>query len=318
MKVFRHHLLLVVPICVYIASYIFLALYHKNFFIWNTVVHESGRLTFYQTLFYSSHFLGHLVVHISLSLLFVGYYITFSKIEINRPEALKYLILTVLFLVMIFAHSMIVFGPENTFEYIFQERQGEFALNGSGSWNLHLVSTTSFIFILPLYLFILRNLFNQPVYFNSSGISLIAAGVILILVSTYFVNFDVASIMVSVWKDDRYLAHSVREIATFTVTYFPLCCYLFIQYESNILSKPPPRFLISTLLLFALSIMAYQVYYPLTTGIENLSQQPQFTRGRPLSIPYLLASHYFEHFIDSIFFVLFSLLVLHVFENKHI
>ena len=307
--------LLFIPITAYLVSYLYLAHYHGDIFIWNNIIHESGKLTFYQTFFYSSHFLGHLNVHISLSFLFVGYYITFSKIVIYRSQAIKYLILTVLFLLIAFAHAIVVFGTENTFEYIFQKRQGEFALNGTGSWNLHLVSTTSLVFIVPLYLYLLRRLFKQSVYFNNSGISLIASGIFLILAYTYFVNFDVASIIVSVWKDDRYLAHSVREIATFTITYFPLCYYLFAQYESDNISKPPSRFLISMLLLVTLAILVYQAYYPLTTGIENLSQQPQFTRGRPLSIPYLLASHYFEHFIDSIFFVLFSMLVLHGYQS---
>jgi hypothetical protein len=53
-------------------------------------------------------------------------------------------------------------------------------------------------------------------------------------------------------------------------------------------------------------LFIYQVILPLQEGIGNLSQKPEFTKGDDLPLLYLITSHYFEHFLDTIFFVLLS------------
>ena len=44
-------------------------------------------------------------------------------------------------------------------------------------------------------------------------------------------------------------------------------------------------------------------------GVGTLAQKPEFAKGGELSVIYLLASHFFEHFLDTIFFALFATFV---------
>jgi hypothetical protein len=44
-------------------------------------------------------------------------------------------------------------------------------------------------------------------------------------------------------------------------------------------------------------------------GIGQLAQTPPFAKAGTLSVPYLLASHYFEHLLDTIYFTLLTLLL---------
>ena len=44
-------------------------------------------------------------------------------------------------------------------------------------------------------------------------------------------------------------------------------------------------------------------------GIGELAQKPPFARTGALGVPYLLASHNFEHVLDTIYFTLVTLLL---------
>jgi hypothetical protein len=61
--------------------------------------------------------------------------------------------------------------------------------------------------------------------------------------------------------------------------------------------------------LFAVAF-AYQVVVSLGHDIGALAQQPSFAEGGRLGVPYLLASHFFEHVLDSLFFTLVTLLLV--------
>ena len=54
----------------------------------------------------------------------------------------------------------------------------------------------------------------------------------------------------------------------------------------------------------------YQVVISLANDVGSLAQRPDFAKGGELSIAYLLASHYFEHVLDSLFFALLTLLLV--------
>ena len=53
----------------------------------------------------------------------------------------------------------------------------------------------------------------------------------------------------------------------------------------------------------------YQTHLPLRAGIGNLAQKSSFAVEGRLGVPYLLASHYFEHFLDTIYFTLLCLIL---------
>jgi hypothetical protein len=118
--------------------------------------------------------------------------------------------------------------------------------------------------------------------------------------------------IVDAWSSPRYLGHSVRETVTYTLTYFPLLLWFLTRRERPLSAKSPGCGRMTGFALVALAafmmLFTYQVLVSLHAGVGNLAQKPDFAIGGQLSIPYLLASHYFEHFLDTVFFTLTGLL----------
>ena len=56
--------------------------------------------------------------------------------------------------------------------------------------------------------------------------------------------------------------------------------------------------------------LVYAIVVPLGAGIDGLTQRPDFAHEGRLSIAYLLASHSFEHVLDTLFLALLSLLLM--------
>jgi hypothetical protein len=318
-------LLLALPIATYICSYLYLVHYHGRLFIFTTIVHEGGKLTLLGTMFYASHFLGHLPVHTVLAFLFTGTYLTLTGTPItaySRIEKATLLISLVLFLFFSLVLSLAVFGYEDTFAFMAQVKQSETVYTEGGSWNLHLPSTEMLFLLMPGYIYIVRKIFHKGVRPNAGGLPYILVGVFLIFSCTFLFNKGSFEAFVLGWRDPRYLAHSVRELLTFPVTYFPIPLYFFLSrerpaepFEKAASNRTFQRVIIFLAILFLLGFL-YQSFLPLTRGIGNLSQRPAFAKGASLGIPYLLASHYFEHFLDSIYFTLVCVILNSVIEHK--
>ncbi|MDO8282119.1 MAG: hypothetical protein Q7U10_05765 [Thermodesulfovibrionia bacterium] len=312
------YLLLLIPAFTYLLSYIYLSLYHRQLFIFNTVIHEGGVYTLLQTIFYSSHFLGHMPVHTVLALLFVGVYLSLGKFAVKKDAVKKMLIISLLLLIFIataFYLSYKEFGYEDTLSFLAQQKQAVNIYEDGGSWNLHLPSTMIFFAFIPVYIYFIKRIFKRDIFINRGGYFYIAAGVVSFFLFTVIINKDVSEAFYKVWTDPRYLAHSVREVATFPITYFPIPLSIMLLYEkreSSLKQADIPvalTYFIGILASVFLLTMLYQAYVPLTIGIGSLAQKPAFASGGKLSVPYLLASHYFEHFLDTVYFTLLCLLL---------
>lgn len=311
-------ILIVVPVLVYLISYFYLAWYHHRFFLFNTIIHENGDYTFLQTMFYASHFLGHIPVHTVLAFIFIGVYISFTDFTVEKyPKtgAATLLILLVIFLILSFVISLTVFGREDTFTFISQQKQNIGVYARGGSWNLHLPSTLLLFFFIPVYILGIKKLFGKNIDVNGKGLPYMIIGSLFFLSFTAFLNGNVVGVFSSTWKDPRYLAHSVRELMTFPLTYFPLPAYFILRRtKSKGISEARgiERWLRYGIILLTVAFLIgffYQVYVPLSEGIGNLAQKPSFARDGRLGVPYLLASHFFEHFLDTIYFTLLCLLL---------
>jgi hypothetical protein len=88
-----------------------------------------------------------------------------------------------------------------------------------------------------------------------------------------------------------------------------------IGHRENNRSKGLKYFILSFALVFFIGIF-YMSYVPLTIGIGKLAQKPFFAKGGQLGIIYLLASHYFEHFIDTVYFAFFCLFLYSISLSK--
>ena len=308
--------LLILPLMVYALSYLYLCLYHSQVWLFDFVIHESGKYTLLQTIIYASHFLGHIPSLSVIAIMLTGSVLTFQSSSQYAPPKSGVLVLSIAcFILFSVILSIMLFGSEDTYSYILQQRQGVGNDVAGGSWNLHLPSTMTLFVLLPVYVFILKIIFRKAIVFNSGGIVYYFLAAVLVLGITSIANRGSISPVFWIWTEPRYLAHSIRELVTFPLTFFPLALYYVFKRDLNpnpsITSVQRSKLLLFISILSGLAVLlvAYQIIIPLTQGIGNLAQKPAFAHGGKLSIPYLVTSHFFEHVLDSIYFTLLSLVL---------
>ena len=320
-SLYRNYLVLL-PVLVYVASYIHLAVYHGKFSILNTVIHEGGLYTFIETTLYASHFIGHIPVHTVLAFYFVGVFLYLSKVDQvqkSNQKGLILLLILVIFLFISFLISIRWFGMDDTLSYIMQQKQSVVRMGEGGSWNLHLPSTMMQFLLIPVYIYVILLFFESPISVNKKGFRFISISLLLCVLVTYLVNNDLFRAIAHVWTEPRYLAHSVRELATFPLTYYPIPLYIMLKYGEDLNITLRFDRVAKTMALIAilfLILFAYQSVIPLQKGIGELAQKPSFAKGGELSVAYLLSSHYFEHFLDSVYFSLFCLILFYFYNGS--
>lgn len=315
---------LIIPAIVYAASYTYLAVYHHDATLWQTVIHESGVLTLRDTVLYSSHFLGHVPTHTAVALFFAIWYSILAPMPVttlgrNKKRIAILGTLLIAFLGGALLHSTVRFGWSDTVAFITQNKQQSAGTVTGGSWNLHLPSLVLAALLIPVYIRVMQAVYSQPRLFSFRHARpyLFAAAALTALISL-IINWQDLSKLVSVSTDARYQAHSIRELATFPLTYFPLpLVWLWWgarkKDSSQAAQKPSglPAIVWLSSALGAVGI-GYQIIISSTAGINTIAQKPSFALDAGLSIPYLLASHYFEHALDTIFFFLLSILFIEV------
>ena len=121
------------PFLILIGAYVYLALYHQNPFLLNTIIHENGRDTLLTTVFYWDHFLAmlpHLLILISVlvsAFLFYGPTVSLPDSESLRQKLRFYIIASggscLLFISITFCISLSQIGWQETMVYFLQHRR---------------------------------------------------------------------------------------------------------------------------------------------------------------------------------------------------
>lgn len=312
------NLLIAVPIVTYLVSYLYLAHYHGSLLLFNVIIHENGKYSFLQTLFYASHFLGHIPVLTVLAFIFTGYYLSLTGKIRNPypPETAKKLAwVLAAFVVVSLILSLVLFGTGETFDFIAGRTQGRGVTGDGGAWDLHLPSLVLLVFFIPVYLYLILKFLKVDLTPSPRGWNYLLSGLLLLAGLNYLFNRYDPLILMRIGTDPRYLAHAVRELAMFPLTYFPIPLYVILAREKSAFGSSAEKkhgILKVFLLIFSVIFLAgllYASFSALSGGIGELAQKPAFARGGQLGIPYLLASHYFEHFLDTVYFSLLSLLL---------
>ena len=315
-------LLLAIPVASYALSYCYLAGYHARFNLWPVVVHEGGRLTLLENTFYASHFLGHLPVLVTIALLFAGCWLSMSPAPRESSVlARRWLAVALgLLLAASAAISFVHFGNDDTLGFLLQQQQRPDLVTEGGSWNLHLPSTMLQFGLIPVVVWVTRRIFQRPVEWSRRGLGLVAAAVVVAVAVTWLVNGRPVAATLALWCDPRYLAHSVRELATFSLTYYPLPLAALLLADGD--RETSRRRMngcdlgVALAGLLCVAGMSYQVAVSMAHDVGSMAQHPDFARGGRLTVTYLLASHSFEHFLDSIFFALLTLLAVEITSPK--
>lgn len=317
--------LIVIPAATYILSYLYLAYYHGKVWLFDTVTHESGRHTLLEEIFYASHFLGHVPVHTMAALVFTGTYLCMTIAESKGFERKTMWVLLILLLGLLVFSLFVgagVFGYEDMSAFVMQRKQSESVYGQGGSWNLHLPSSMVLFLLVPVYIYIFKRTFGGELATNRGGLLYIGVGLLLLVGLTAIVNKDAPAAVMTVWADGRYLGHSVRELVTFSLTYFPIPLYFLLGRQGNrperVSENKGLRTLVVVLAVLLAAAILYQSYIPLMEGIGQLAQKPAFAKGGSLTIGYLLASHFFEHFLDTIYFALVFLLLWGLAKRKEL
>ncbi len=323
-------ILFALPVAYLLTSYIYLVTWHKKWWLFPVLTHEDGRHTMWGSISYWPHFLACLPTALFTSLCLAG--AVLMETHFNVKPAHQLLMPGVILLASGFIFTLLVtwgsinqVGLKETIHYALQKFERDNVSSWGGCWNQFVPS-------------------NIVIGAGSIAIGLVAGKSILCSNANSTFLQDTLSfknywllLFAIVWflwlcfvfrtgrrsfTETRWLAHSVREIATYPFTAVPagLGAIIFsVNYQNfvcnwSLIISPLPVVLFSLAFLF----FAWQLIALRNKDVLAISQKPQFA-PQGLSVPYLLAAHVFEHVTDIIFiaittpgFYLFGLWLLSV------
>ncbi len=305
-----------VPSAYVLISYGYLAWWHKKLWLFNTVVHENGRLTLVGSLFYFDHFVSHVPMAGVFALCAAGGIavqagVPFDVHLAHRAwQAATILMSAAIALVVLsFGGSLLVAGWQRTIDYLLQRIERDGVMSRGGLWNeLQLSNVPIALGAIgiggALQTVTTGRAAAGDVRLFAGGMALIAAAAAVLVVMSLATWQSWTA-----FRNPRWLAHSMREVATFPLTGIPvaLASVVLVQY---VLTGPStwiarPQWLSLALIGLATSIVAIEFAFVRSADILAIAQKPSFA-GERMSIWYLLASHVFEHALDFVFMGLFA------------
>ncbi len=234
--------LLYLPLFVLSAAFLILCVHHGTAWPWNVVVHEDGRRTLLDTIFYFEHALAELPLDLLLSAAVAG--------------AMLWSAYCLAIDAVIVAGAVIHSGARVAALYLFQfhTRDDEPMVYGS-HWRYHLISQTA-LMLIPLAFVRRRN----P---------------ILITTWSVFAALTIAlGIDSSSFIDPRYLGHQARELFTHTLVTIPLA--LAMLTPRSAVGPPAGLKLNRKPALVFLPLSTYLAAGVLLTGAQHQAQSNDF------------------------------------------
>jgi hypothetical protein len=245
------------PLIVLAVAFLVLCIHHGTLWPWNVVVHEDGRRTLLDTIFYFDHALGELPLDLLLSLAIAG-----SMLRCPRSNRLLVIsAATCLALdITIVAGAWIQSGARVAAQNLlqFHTRDDEPMIYGS-HWRYHLLSQAA-LMLLPLVF--------APVVGKAQATA-------WILFAALTIVFGVSK---SSWIDPRYLGHQARELFTHALVTVPLAMAAIRQTGWTFRRKPAIAFL---------TLSSYLAAGVLLTGSHHQAQSSDWTS--------VICAHFFEH-----------------------
>ena len=253
------------PLAVLSAAFVILCVHHSTVWPWNVVVHEDGRRTLLDTIFYFDHAAGELPLDLLLSGAVAGAILCAFPAPAARP-------LGILVAICVALDAIIIAGARTTVSYLFQfhTRDNEPMVYGS-HWHYHFLSQAA-LMLLPLVLVSIK--YNR--------VLVTAWAVFAALTIVFGISSDS-------FIDPRYLGHQARELFTHTLVTIPLAAYLTWRTHSCV----PRSHSCERLELNwkpALAFLAISIYLAagvLVTGARHQAQSADWTA--------VICAHFFEH-----------------------
>jgi hypothetical protein len=258
------------PLAVLSAAFVILCVHHSTAWPWNVVVHEDGRRTLLDTIFYFDHAAGELPLDILLGAAVAGAILCAFPASAARP-------LGKLAAVCLALDAVIIAGAKERALYLFQfhTRDNEPMVYGS-HWHYHLLSQAA-LMLLPLIFVLIK--YNRVLV---TAWAVFAALTIVFGISSHS------------FIDPRYLGHQARELFTHTLVTVPLAIATVLTWRTQ--SCVPRSHSCERLelnwkpALAFLTISTYLAAGVLLTGARHHAQSADWTA--------VICAHFFEHFFS--------------------
>ena len=298
--------LLSLPLLYLLVAYGYLMWWHGRPWLLRTIIHENGRLTLLGSVFYFDHFVACVPMVTLFALCTVGGVAVTARIPVDIDPVRTWLMAVLLLgaaavlIVVAFVAAVLTVGWQRTLDYALQRIERDGVLSKGGNWNQLQLSNV------PIALGTIGS--ASALRLGASpgapgggrlfvgGIACIAAATAILVGLTMLTRCNWR-----VFRNPRWLAHSMREVATFPLTGIPLALAS-IVLTAHALSGPStwivqPGWLSLLLIGIAASIVAVEFAAVRNADVLALAQKPSFA-AEGLSVFYLLAAHVFEHLLD--------------------
>ena len=306
-------ILLALPVLYLGISYAYLAVWHGKLLLFKTVIHENGRHTLLGSLFYFDHFVACVPMVIFFALCVAGGLALSNPLSrVISVAQLSYvtavLLLGAALLVLCsFVASVFIAGWQRTVDYASQRIERDGVTSKGGNWNQLQLSNV------PIGLGAIGTCIalvglspdsNPPGFSSLVGLGLIGLAAILSIAISAFNWCGWEA-----FRNPRWLAHSIREMATYPFTGIPLAMLSVLLVEFILTGSDQWTVQLSWLSVILIGaaalILIAQLLLLKNTNISAIAQKPSFAPNG-LTIPYLLCSHVFEHFLDFILIFLLA------------
>jgi hypothetical protein len=300
-QVVIHRAFWLLPLFILFISYSYLAYELDTPFLFYAHIHESGRYTLLETIFYFDHFIREILVSVLTAFIVAISFYLFSPLPLRDFRRMmsitKYTIPCLLFfLIVVIAGALLKNGFHSFLLDLLQFRTRDNLVSYGSHWHSHLLHI-QFIFFTSLAVsFMYRGITHtKSTIMNKGGITflIIWQAVIILLTLTFIPD-------IKPFTDTRYLAHQFREIITHISVTMPLAFafLIAIEYKSpaSQVSHNVSAFKKIGFLLF-IGCLAIPLYILIQLSGRNIMAEAQ-TKTNYFN---LLASHYFEHSLDYVF-----------------
>jgi hypothetical protein len=287
-------LLFGIPAVVLAVSYLWLAIDHRTPFLWSVTVHESGRYTLGQTIFYLSHFLREVPVLIA----YVLFLLAVSGASSSRHVTGMRAALLVTAIGVLSGAALVVtirtHGLNSALLDLLQYRTRDDLAGYGTHWRYHWLSTLWFGAAVATAPVLFQRLAHRTLLLPHRAWARAAWAYFLVLTIVFGMSSDT-------FVDVRYAGHQAREIMTHGPVTLLLGLGLLIQGTRH---APVSRTAgaAASRIHPALGdvVVGIPAYLALTTLTGDVMSEGQSEHG----LGAMVGAHYFEHALDYLLVVL--------------
>ena len=286
-------LFFVIPALVLAASYLWLALDRGTPLLWSVIVHESGRYTLGQTIFYLSHFLREVPVLIAYVLFVLAVSGARPPQNVSGTRAALIAAAIIVLLGAALVGTVRSHGLNSALLDLLQYRTRDDLAGYGTHWRYHWLSTLWFGAATATAPVVLQRITHRTLLLPHSGWTRGAWAYFLVLTMVFGLSSDV-------FVDMRYAGHQAREIMTHgSVTL--LLGFGLLLHESRRAPGMHADAASSRIHLgLGALVLVVPAYLALVTFTGDAMSQGQTEHG----LGAMVAGHYFEHTLDYLLVVL--------------